>query len=419
MKELLYLLIRIALFAVSIILSKLCFADIFYVSTKGSSLNDGKSWGSPLDDLQTAIDLCFKSGGGEVWISEGIYKYGKPISMRNGVSIIGKFKGRELKKDSRSGTDTILSGEKEYRVFHNSNVESAVLEDITIANGFHLENGAGVYNENSNIIFKKCTFRDNKIFREGSYFLLVSELRGAAMHNVKSNVTLSGCTFESNDIEKRENNKAKQACGAGIHNEDSVVSISNCTFNNNSIRTRIEELKFDIVHFIMTLDFSKTYSKGGAISSYNSDLSIGDSKFIKNRSYSNVNAEGGAIFMRKGKLVIFNNTFEKNRAMSLRSAGGGAIFIDSSSVQVEDSEFLKNESDESAGAVHAIYSDCRFSKCNFKKNIASIRGGAIKLISSKLKLEASQFEKNESHYERDIAIDSKSSVFPVDAKALH
>ena len=94
----------------------------YYVSTTGSSLNDGLSWATAKSDVQDAIDLASQVyGGAEVWIAKGTYKHGSAMTMKNNVAIYGGFAGTETSKEERiAGNNTILDGNGKYRVFYNN-----------------------------------------------------------------------------------------------------------------------------------------------------------------------------------------------------------------------------------------------------------------------------------------------------------
>ena len=172
----------------------------YYVSTEGSSENDGLSWATAKSDVQEAIDLASEYYGIEVWIAKGTYKHGSAMTMKNGVAIYGGFAGTETSKDQRvSGNNTILDGEREYRVFYNNYTSSnkltnsAKLDNVTIQNGYANGSnssdkyGAGMYNYYASPEITNCTFTNN------------SASGGGGMYNYySSSPTLTNCILWGN-----------------------------------------------------------------------------------------------------------------------------------------------------------------------------------------------------------------------------
>ena len=195
---------------------------VIYVSTEGTSSNDGLSWATAKSDVQEAIDLASEWYGSEVWIAKGTYKHGSEMTMRNNVAIYGGFAGTETSKDQRvSGNNTILDGEGRYRVFYNDYTESnpltnsAKLDNITIQNGYVSGYGAGMYNYYASPEITNCTFTNN------------SASSGGGMHNSGSSTkpVLTNCTFSNNSALRY---------GGGMYNDSSSPVLTNCTFSNNS-----------------------------------------------------------------------------------------------------------------------------------------------------------------------------------------
>jgi trimeric autotransporter adhesin len=62
---------------------------------------NGKSWESPFNNLNDAIEFVEKNGGGEIWVATGIYKptidqnRSASFVMKNAVAMYGGFSGTE------------------------------------------------------------------------------------------------------------------------------------------------------------------------------------------------------------------------------------------------------------------------------------------------------------------------------------
>ena len=206
---------------------------VIYVSTEGTSSNDGLSWATAKSDVQEAIDLASSHNayGMEVWIAKGTYKHGSEMTMKNNVAIYGGFTGTETSKDQRvSGNNTILDGEGKYRVFDNYYysdtplTNSAKLDNVTIQNGYASYGGAGMYNNYASPEITNCTFANNSA--SGSSYAY----GGGVYNSSSSSPTLTNCTFS--------NNSAKHY-GGGMYNDSSSSPVlTNCTFTNNSASSR-------------------------------------------------------------------------------------------------------------------------------------------------------------------------------------
>ena len=248
---------------------------VIYVSTEGTSSNDGLSWATAKSDVQEAIDLASSHNayGIEVWIAKGTYKHGSEMTMRNNVAIYGGFAGTETSKDQRvSGNNTILDGEGKYRVFYNnyrlSNplTNSAKLDNVTIQNGYVDSNngyyGAGMYNYYANPEITNCTFTNNSA---SSY--------GGGMYNGSSDPVLTNCTFTNNNANY----------GGGMYNSSSSPVLTNCTFSGNSA--------------------SESYSGYGGGGMYNNS----SSPVLTNCTFTNNSASpGGGMYNSSSSPVLTN-----------------------------------------------------------------------------------------------------------------
>ena len=110
----------------------------YYVVEGGAGSKNGTSWANAYADVQTAIDSAYNAGGGEVWIKKGTYKHGSAMTMKNKVAIYGGFAGTETSKEERvAGNNTILDGEKKYRVFYNNYTEETSCNCCWMKSFFH------------------------------------------------------------------------------------------------------------------------------------------------------------------------------------------------------------------------------------------------------------------------------------------
>ncbi len=352
----------------SIISSEIAIETIdicYYVSTIGSSSNDGLSWATAKSDVQEAIDLASEYYGIEVWIAKGTYKHGSEMTMKNGVAIYGGFAGTETSKDQRiAGNNTILDGEGKYRVFYNyyssSNplTNSAKLDNVTIQNGYASDynDGAGMYNNYASPEITNCTFTNN---RASDY--------GGGMYNDSSSPTLTNCTFSGNSADD----------GGGMFNwESSSPTLTNCTFSNNSASRSgggMYNGSSDPVLTNCTFSGNRAYSSGGGMYNYNSS-----SLSLTNCTFSNNSASiyGGGMYNYNSSSPVTNCTFSNNSA----SYGGGMYnygYDGTCSPELTNCTFSGNSAYSGGGMENYNASSPKLTNCILWGNTASSSGNEI------------------------------------------
>lgn len=200
------------------------FAKTYYVKPGGSDQNTGTSWAAPLKTVTKAVEKA--KYGDEVWVAAGTYKHGRPIAMKNGVSMYGGFAGTEKAKTARSGkNETVLSGENSYRIIHNNGAAGEMLNADTVLDGFTLaegknfaegqpvHGGGAIFNSYASLLVSNCRFINNS-----------SETCAGAVYNFESSPRFIGCEFVNN---------RSGSLGAAIYNENSSPAIDSCTFDGN------------------------------------------------------------------------------------------------------------------------------------------------------------------------------------------
>ncbi len=280
-------------------------ATRFYVSTEGSSKNDGLSWATAKNSLKEVLDYIgsiykHEQCAIEVWIAKGTYKHGSSMTMKNGVAIYGGFAGTETSKDQRiTGNNTILDGEGEYRVFDNDYTEenpltnSAKLDNVTIQNG-RANSGAGMDNCYASPEITNCTFSNNSATSDNSFGGY-----GGGMYNYDSSPVLTNCTFSNNTARA---GGLYGGDGGGMYNQNSSSPVlTNCTFSNNNASS----------------DGGGMYNDTGV--GYFSSLVLTNCTFFNNSASS----YGGGMFnCANSSPVLTNCTFSNNSA----SNGGGGMY---------------------------------------------------------------------------------------------
>ena len=296
--------------------------NIWYVRN-GIRNGDGKSWENAFNNLQHAIEVVGKNGGGEIWVAAGTYNptsdQNRSVSfiLKSGVAIYGGFSGIEKNKNERNfeTNKTILSGnignindatDNSYHVVSGS--VNSIIDGLTISDGYadgELTNryGGGLYNwgyESSSIV-QNCTFTNNYAEDGGAVFCFADVLSYFENVHFENNSALIG--------------------GAASFRFGASCELGNCTFSNNIASSR-----------------------GGAITiNYGSNVIINNSVFTLNKTLGN----GGAIWVDDQasqyggtKPVITDCMFSGN------SAGyyGGAIHnYNIATSVIQDCDFTSNE----------------------------------------------------------------------------
>jgi uncharacterized protein YhjY with autotransporter beta-barrel domain len=125
-----YVLVFAAVFA----LCPAVFADVWYVDKDNKSgIEDGTSWSTAFTNIGTAVGAAAESGGGEVWVAEGLYP--ESVTLSSGVSLYGGFGGTETvlsERDIAVHVTTIGTGPSD-RVAVGDGVSNALLDGFSIA----------------------------------------------------------------------------------------------------------------------------------------------------------------------------------------------------------------------------------------------------------------------------------------------
>lgn len=314
-------------------------------ATTGSKT--GLDWANAFTDLQDALNYSSSCPIDQIWVAQGTYK---PTSgtdptatfqLQNGITVYGGFTpsdNEEIKpKDTRSGAETILSGDlgadNSYHVVTGSgNDSTAVLNGVTISGGNADggNNGGGVYNDDGSPKLVNVTIKNN------------SATNGGGMYNENgSNPILTSVTFENNTATND---------GGGMYNDSSNPEISDGTFKTNTAVNGGGMYNKDSTPKIssnlnpVTFDNNTASGDGGAMYNNNSSPQI-NRIFLKGNSAQN----GGGIYnTNSSNPYVHHVIFSSNYA----SGNGGGMYSDGSNSTITQSTFRDNSATTAGGAIY-------------------------------------------------------------------
>lgn len=222
------------------------------------------------------------------------------------------------------------------------NIE-AVIEDLTITQGYEAYGGAILCNGGATPTIRRCAFTGNGA---GIY--------GGAIYCASATPSIESCRFEGN-----------QAVGKGgaFYGSNTTTSITGCEFVDNVVSDR-----------------------GGALAVYESYITITGSFFSGNEA-----EDGGALSFEYGSVpsVITGCTFAGNTS----SDNGGAIHVAYSPVNMGDCIFEANTAVRYGGGIYDLYGALVCQGTDFIGNHA-MSGGGIGLAGAALHLHAALLQEN-------------------------
>ncbi|UII79855.1 right-handed parallel beta-helix repeat-containing protein [Flagellimonas sp. CMM7] len=221
--------------------------NIVYVNSNLSSNGDGTSWKSAFNSLETA--LAKAKANTEIWVTQGTYVPERKVTgnqkrdfsfqLKNNISLLGGFKGTELKSDERNWKEnkTILSGDLNKddetdqnlsdNCFHvvtgNGTNRTAIIDGFIITGGnanmdeWPNDGGGGMNIEEGSPTIKNCIVTNNKAFADGAGIRVWGD----------SNPTISFCLFSKN--------QSVQEGGGLMNGPGSHTKVFNCIFKNNKV----------------------------------------------------------------------------------------------------------------------------------------------------------------------------------------
>ncbi len=271
-----------------------------HVNRTPSVSESGASWSAGLSDLQSALSIAQRAGGGfyEIWTKSGGYRptsgtdRNATFTIPSGLQLYGGFAGTETSLAQRTNPAfniTIMAGsigastntDNSYTVVDASGTSAdTIVDGFTISNGFN--NGTG---------------------------------NGGGLRMTNGRATFRNCKFLSNDA---------VTAGAGAYINNSIPKFVNCLFYNND---------------------TSNGSGGGIYATASSRPGLYNVQVIGNYAAG----EGGGMHLNNSPAYIHNSLFSGNTASF--NAGGLFCSGDLSDPDIRFSTFSANSCASGAGGI--------------------------------------------------------------------
>lgn len=290
--------------------------NTYHVSTLGDDMNDGQSWGTPLRNLQTALDLAVP--GDEIWVAQGTYYPDEGTGQTNNdrtstfalkpnVKVLGGFEGVSgvlipidpklyktiLSGDLDQNDGASAAGQNSYHVVSGS--------DNTILNGFIIRNGladgtgpdenkgGGIFNTGISPTIENCVIENN-----------AGDL-GGGMYNGTASVVIRNVDFISNSSN----------FGGAVYNNNATANFVNCKFMENSSPQGGAIYNTGTNPNVFTnciVAGNKATQEGGGFYNIDAPLTLVNSTITGN----NATIEAGGIYFENTNLGVIQNTIVWN-----------------------------------------------------------------------------------------------------------
>jgi predicted outer membrane repeat protein len=274
------------------------------------------------------------------------------------------FRGKAIVVRSENGPNNcVIDCESLGRAFyfHTEEETDAVLDGLTIANGYSEGHGGAILCWDTSPTITNCIITQNYAASHG----------GAIACKANSCPTIMNCIITENTAE---------VGGGGISYSHGAVSIRNCTIMGNTAsrgggiawRRGFERGIPTISDCVIT---QNTAHVGGGIHSRGKNIVR-----IIHCTISKNTAErygGGGIYCgMQATSTITACTITGNQAEG-GSHGGGGIFCHDSTARIIDCIISGNTAESSGGGIFCLKSTARIIDCNVSGNFAQTSGGAI------------------------------------------
>ncbi len=297
-------------------------ATDYYVTPSGASPYTGINWNQAFSNLQSAAALATNAGD-TIYLRWGVYSNASQIMISNAanVTIRGGCIGDGT--NDYSGTNSTLTKTGGVmRIIYGCN-STAALDGVTISGGYFsagTNNGAGLYLTNCWITLTNCVICDNTNTCTGPSY-------GGGLYASGGSLTVLDSAFLNNRI---SGSAVGYGGGLAVVNCPLVVRGRACVFSNNAAITGGSPC-------------------GGAIYSFNADLSLDCVTLIDNTMLSGVNGTSygaGVYHVGAGMTATLTDClFATNAASGSGGSGkglGGAVFLSGATGVVVSCLFTNN-----------------------------------------------------------------------------
>lgn len=292
------------------------------------------------------------------------------ITADNGRNLQVHGNGSTIQRSTAQGTSR-------FRILYLGSGSSAIISELTIANGFIGEGGSalyggGIYNSNASLTLRNCVVSGNTV---GVMFS--SNAFGGAIYN-EGSLTIENSTLSGNSA------ATNYGFGGVIFNNTSYgvssVNVRNCLFTGNSAGRAgcIYNQNFGGENALVTVSNStfinNSAGSGGVIFNYIGSSSAGPATVTIEQTTlkSNIASySGGAIFNWGTAVMISNSAIDDNTATN---SGGGIYNYAFASFQAVNCTLSGNSSSQ-GGAIYN-WASVMLANCTVAGNSAS-DGGAV------------------------------------------
>ncbi|MBN1763661.1 MAG: C10 family peptidase [Sedimentisphaerales bacterium] len=338
----------------------------------------------PFSNIQRGINIA--NQGDVLVIKEGIYT-GKG---NNDLDFLGKI--ITVRSENGNPDNCIIDCRADVSdpnrgfIFQNAEDPNAVIEGITIQNGY-AENGGAILCNGSSPSIIHCKITSNRAAGKG----------GGIYANL-SNPCIQDCIISDNDASG--NGGGIYACygtvsisnssvsdntaaenGGGIYGTDAYFNITNSMINgNNASENGGGFYAYYCTPFINNCRISQntTFGNGGGIYDVKSDSTLRNSIISGNTAWE----DGGALYCYNSVAHITNSILSGNTALQ----AGGAVTCNSfSNAKINNCTIVGNQSADNAGAILSLISQPLLTNCILWDNHPdSIQAESIKVTFSNI-----------------------------------
>jgi predicted outer membrane repeat protein len=351
--------------------------DVFYVDVDNvSGVEDGQSWSTAYKNLQDAMDAAYESGGGTVWVAEGIY-----LPTEIPTDILKAYDASE-NNDNSCGESTHTFTDAQYKTFvlregvvvyggfsgtETSLEQRNLLKHKTILSG-DLNGDDCSSTCNVEPIYTSCNATQIGYVEAGTNY--DDNVYHVVMSAKVSNTVLDGFTIRGGNA--NGNPSAGTACGLfGTTSDEEIYRILKGYLSSNGGGIIVLQSAPLVRNAI--IEYNRAIKGGGAYHLLPTSPQPGNETLVP--EYDN---------------VIFQYNYCNSR--------GGAICNDwNSSPVFQNSQFLYNVSDIKGGAVYSdMGCDPKFVNVLFVGNRSERGGGAVSDGSSNTFYAFTTFVHNEA-----------------------